>query len=101
MINADDASVGNLRRDGHVWEAGAAAAARPGANLQRVLSPPPQEGLITSDLLQHHDQELEHHDGEVAAETERAGNPQKLSIRVKKVDPYALHNHTAGSHQTL
>lgn len=32
VIIAEGVSVGNLRCDGHMWEAGAAAAARPGAN---------------------------------------------------------------------
>lgn len=53
--------------NGDKRQAEAAAAARPRADLQLVLSRPPQEGLVTAHLLQHEDQELEDHDGEVAA----------------------------------
>ena len=48
-------------------QAEAAAAARPRADLQLMSPCSPQEGLIATHLLQHQDQELEHHDGKVAA----------------------------------
>lgn len=47
-------------------QAEAAAAARPGADLQFMFPCAPQEGLIATHLLHHQDQELEHHDGKVA-----------------------------------
>jgi len=62
-------ALGNLPCDGHVWEARAAAAARPRANPQFMFPRPFQEGLVTADFLQHHDQELKHNDGKVAADT--------------------------------
>lgn len=48
-------------------QAEAAAAAWPRADLQLMSPCSPQEGLIATHLLQHQDQELEHHDGKVAA----------------------------------
>lgn len=53
--------------NGNIWQAEAAAAARPRADLQFMFSRSPQEGLITAHLLQHEDQELEDHHCEVAA----------------------------------
>lgn len=52
--------------DGNIWEAEAAAATRPSADLQFMSPCSLQEALVASHLLQHQDQELEHHDGKVA-----------------------------------
>lgn len=54
--------------DGHVRQAGAAAAARPRADPQFVFLRSLQKHFIPTHLLQHHDQELEHHNGKVATE---------------------------------
>lgn len=51
-----------------MWQAGAAAAARPRADLQFMSPRSLQENLVTTQLLQHQDQELEHNNGKVAAE---------------------------------
>lgn len=56
--------------DGDIWQAEAAAAAGPRADLQFMSSCPPQEGLIATHLFKHKDQELEHHDGKVAKSVE-------------------------------
>lgn len=56
-----------LPRDGGIWQAEATAATRPRADLQFVFRRPPQEGLVAAHLLNHQDEELEHHDGKVAA----------------------------------
>lgn len=52
--------------DGHVGEAGAAAAAGPRADPQFVFARALQEGFVATELFQHHNQELEHHDGKIA-----------------------------------
>lgn len=57
-----------LPRDGHVWKAEAAAAARPRSDPEFVFPRSLQESLVAAHLLQHQDQELEHHNGKVAAE---------------------------------
>lgn len=56
-----------LPRDVDMWQAEAAAAAGSRADLQFMLSRSPQEGLVAPHLLQHQDEELEHHYGEIAA----------------------------------
>lgn len=66
------ATEGLLPCDGHVWEAGAAAAAGPRADPQLVFAGALQEGFVATELFQHHDQELEHHDGKITS-----GNVEK------------------------
>lgn len=56
--------------DGNVWKAEAAAATRPGADLQFMSSCSLEEGFITTHLFHHHDQELKHHNGKVATNKE-------------------------------
>lgn len=51
-----------------MWQAEATAAARPRADLQLMSSCSLQEGLVTTHLFQHQDQELEHHHSKIAAE---------------------------------
>lgn len=75
---------GSLPCDGHVWETGAAAAARPSADLQFVFASPLQEGLVPSNLLQHHDQELKHHDGEIATRTKEQHRLLRKEIKRKR-----------------
>lgn len=56
-----------LPRDVNMWQAEAAAATGPCADLQFMFSCSPQESLVAAHLLQHQDEELEHHHGEIAA----------------------------------
>lgn len=67
--------------DGDIWQAEAAAAAGPCADLQFMSSCPPQEGLVATHLFKHQDQELEHHDGKVA---ESVGREEKRDEKRKK-----------------
>lgn len=63
-------SVGRefLPCNSNMWQAEATAAAWPRADLQLMSSCSLQEGLVTTHLLQHQDQELEHHHSKIAAE---------------------------------
>lgn len=67
--------------DGNIWQAEAAAAAGPRADLQFMSSCPPQEGLVATHLFKHQDQELEHHDGKVA---KSAGREEKRDEKKRR-----------------
>lgn len=70
MITLETGKVFPAQRlpcDVNMWQAEAAAAAGPRADLQFMFPCSPQEGLVAPRLLQHQDEELEHHHGEVAA----------------------------------
>lgn len=58
-------SLVDLPCDGHVWQAAAAAATRPRADLQFIFSCTLQKRLVATHLFHHQDKELEHHDGKV------------------------------------
>uniref|UniRef100_A0A3Q1HIG2 Uncharacterized protein n=1 Tax=Acanthochromis polyacanthus TaxID=80966 RepID=A0A3Q1HIG2_9TELE len=75
----------SLPCDGHVRQAGAAAATRPRADPQLMLRSSFQEHLVTTHLLQHQDEELKHHDGKVAAGRQGAHRNEKLEGKLKQI----------------
>lgn len=87
-----------LPRDVNMWQAEAAAAAGSRADLQLVFSCSPQEGFVAPHLLQHQDEELEHHHGEIAAcrregafsEGEKAKRAKKRAPSVNQVPLFSI-----------
>lgn len=70
-------SLVDLPCDGHLWQATAATATRPRADLQFIFSCTLQKRLVATQLFHHQDQELEHHDGKVTTVKERQVNGNK------------------------
>lgn len=66
MVTTDCIVLECLPCNGDMWQAETAAAAWSRADLQFMFSCSLQEHLVTTHLLQHQDQELEHHNCKVA-----------------------------------
>lgn len=74
-------------------QAAAAAAARSSADLQLMFPCSPQEHVIATHLLQHQDQELEHHNCKVAKkrwENESEGGRQEEEEEKKKTEVWKM-----------